>query len=568
MGANTKEYGKGNEYDADSVRPELDLHYIWNASSRMCGGTVRNVAAYIRVSTDLADQENSYETQERYFYRTITENPAWNLVGVYSDYGISGTSSEKRTGFTRLIRHCREGKIDRILCKSISRFARNAADFALTLHLLHESHVTVFFEKENLDTADPQNEFILNILGAFAQEESRSISCNMIMGNRMRSRRGDVRNVEMYGYRFNGKKVICKSGYQYKEVEAVEEEAAVIRRIFEETAKRKSYAQIARELNGDRIPAPDSPYGRMRRANPRKGQLCSSLEEGWTGESVSRIVHSERYAGDVHVQKSYTVSYLTHQMRKNKGEMPRYCITDHHAAIIDKRLYEHVKNVLESRPKCGSRRENREYPFSGKLICRECGRFYHIRNYRNKKTWFCPTAKRRNGMDTCRAESMEEYQIALLVRRAVKKEAEGMESRRFLEQMMQRLEKIQNDDGVEETRSIYKSRLAALESGKRDGDEAKSRKKQSLQTEFDCLERYWEELERDFGHRADALQWMKTLPDGTYGMAAFLDGVSGKYFKAFVLELVIGARTCTIRWFDGSVTELLKEPLKEYAYGC
>lgn len=154
-----------------------------------------NVAAYIRVSTDSSDQENSYETQERYFNQLIEANPEWNPIGVYSDYGISGTNSEKRTGFRRLLRHCKAGKIDRVICKSISRFARNTADFMMALDLLRENNVTILFEKENLDTADPTSEFILTTLGAIAQEESRSISGNINLGNKMRFKRGDVRNV-------------------------------------------------------------------------------------------------------------------------------------------------------------------------------------------------------------------------------------------------------------------------------------------------------------------------------------------------------------------------------------
>ena len=149
-----------------------------------------NVAAYIRVSTDMSDQENSYETQEKYFNQLIENNPAWNAVGVYSDYGISGTSKEKRTGFRRLMRHCKDGKIDRIVCKSISRFARNTADFMSALDVLHDCGVTILFEKENLDTADPTSDFILTTLAAIAQEESRSISSNIRLGQKMRSEGG------------------------------------------------------------------------------------------------------------------------------------------------------------------------------------------------------------------------------------------------------------------------------------------------------------------------------------------------------------------------------------------
>ena len=204
-----------------------------------------NVAAYIRVSTDMSDQENSYETQEKYFNQLIENNPAWNAVGVYSDYGISGTSKEKRTGFRRLMRHCKDGKIDRIVCKSISRFARNTADFMSALDVLHDCGVTILFEKENLDTADPTSDFILTTLAAIAQEESRSISSNIRLGQKMRFPKGDVPNKIMYGYRYNGKMVTSESGYEYKDIEIVEEEARVVRRIFHEVVEGKAYTEIA-----------------------------------------------------------------------------------------------------------------------------------------------------------------------------------------------------------------------------------------------------------------------------------------------------------------------------------
>ena len=217
-----------------------------------------NVAAYIRVSTDSSDQENSYETQERYFHQLIENNPDWNSIGVYSDYGISGTVKDKRVGFKRLLRHCREGKIDRIVCKSISRFSRNTADFMTALNILHDNNVTILFEKENLDTADPTSDFILTTLAAIAQEESRSISRNINLGNKMRYPRGEVKNMVIYGYRYNGKMVTTESGYQYRDIEIVEEEAKIVRRIFQEVAEGTAYTDVARGLNYDRIPAPET----------------------------------------------------------------------------------------------------------------------------------------------------------------------------------------------------------------------------------------------------------------------------------------------------------------------
>ena len=160
------------------------------------------VAAYIRVSSDSAAQEDSYELQERYFSSLLARNKDWESAGIYSDYGISATSKEKRTGFKRLLRHCQEGRIDRIICKSISRFARNTQDFLKAMGLLKDCGVSILFEREALDTAEHYSEFIVTTLAAIAQEESRSISTNILWGNSKRFPEGKVRNRDIYGYRY------------------------------------------------------------------------------------------------------------------------------------------------------------------------------------------------------------------------------------------------------------------------------------------------------------------------------------------------------------------------------
>ncbi len=177
------------------------------------------VAAYIRVSTFKDEQEDSYELQERYFTNLLEANPTWVSVGVYSDYAVTATSTGKRTGFKRLMRHCQEGKIDRIISKSISRFARNTRDFLMAIRILNESGVTIFFEKENIDTAEEKNEFIMTTLGALAQEESRSISENIRWGFQKRFPLGEARNIDIYGYAYadgNDAYTVTENGYRFR----------------------------------------------------------------------------------------------------------------------------------------------------------------------------------------------------------------------------------------------------------------------------------------------------------------------------------------------------------------
>ena len=249
-----------------------------------------HVAAYIRVSSDSSDQENSYETQDRYFTELLSRNPEWISAGVYSDYGISGTDKQNRTGYKRLLRHCREGKIDRIVCKSISRFARNTSDFMTALNILHDHHVTILFEKEGLDTADPTSDFILTTLAAIAQEESRSISSNIRWGNQKRYPKGQARNYDIYGYRYaEGEDAFetTEDGYEIRRVEIVEEEAAIVRRIFREVEDGERYSDIARRLNYEHIPAPD--HGKAKRKIRGRTTVNEGIETGWTSAMISRI---------------------------------------------------------------------------------------------------------------------------------------------------------------------------------------------------------------------------------------------------------------------------------------
>lgn len=471
-----------------------------------------NVAAYIRVSTDSSDQENSYETQERYFQQLIENNPDWNPVGVYSDYGISGTVKEKRVGFKRLLRHCGEGKIDRIVCKSISRFSRNTADFMTSLDILHDNNVTILFEKENLDTADPTSDFILTTLAAIAQEESRSISNNINLSNKMRYPKGEVKNLVMYGYRYNGKMVTTESGYQCKDIEIVEEEAEVVRRIFQEVADGTSYTDVARGLNHDRIPAPETVAVKARKKNSKKGQLNSDLEEGWTGRMISQMVQRERYMGAVLLQKKYTVDFLNHNTQRNHGELPQYLVKDHHPAIISEELFEAVQEIRKAnsaKRKRGIKKESK--PFSGRILCGECGRFFRVRNSDHYPVWFCPTAEIYNGKRICHTERIYEEQIVRAFRKAIierfrlsaqpihdnvevadimsgryGEQFEGFtkEADDFVPQMIKRLENIQHTDFMERDRAFYKRQIATLQIGM----ESSGKKLRLLESQNDVMQ--------------------------------------------------------------------------------
>ena len=452
------------------------------------------VAAYIRVSTDSSDQENSYETQDRYFTELLTRNPEWIGAGVYSDYGISGTNQQHRTGYKRLLRHCRGEKIDRIVCKSISRFARNTSDFMTALNILHDHHVTILFEKEGLDTADPTSDFILTTLAAIAQEESRSISSNIRWGNKKRYPKGQVRNYDIYGYRYaEGKNAFetMEDGYEIRRVELVEEEAAIVRRIFQEVEDGERYSDIARRLNYEHIPAPDQ--GKAKRKIRGRTTVKEGIETGWTSAMISRMITLERYCGDALLQKTYTPDFLTHKSRKNEGEMPQYLVRDHHPAIINREQFERVQKIRQGNAaRYGNGGKRTDRPFSGRLICAHCGRAYNIRNVSHYPIWFCPTSALNNGKAVCHAEKIYEEQAVRMFRKAFTerfrllsepvmddvKVADIMSGRYgeeegprcsfdqradgFVEQIRQRLVNIQKMDFMERDREFLKRQIEAL----------------------------------------------------------------------------------------------------------
>ena len=280
------------------------------------------VAAYCRVSTNEADQLNSYEAQIAYYQDYIFQHKEWRLVKIYADKGISGTQTKNRTEFKKMLRQCRMHRIDLILCKSISRFARNTVDLLEIVRELTDFGIVIRFEKENIDTSEMNSEFMISLYASFAQAESESISRNITWGIEKSFQNGIVRyNMsQTLGYRMgeDGKPVI------------IEAEAIIVRRIYELFADGLSLGDIARMMTSESIAR-------------RNGSTS------WTRKNVQQILINEKYAGDALLQKSYTVNCLTHKRAKNTGQKPQYLIENCHPAIIEKELYERVQEQFRLR---------------------------------------------------------------------------------------------------------------------------------------------------------------------------------------------------------------------------
>ena len=298
------------------------------------------VAAYARVSSDSTDQLNSLSVQVDYYTHLIQDNPNWEFAGIYTDEGITGTSTKHREQFNRLMDDCRAGLIDRVLVKSASRFARNTADALTSVRELKSLGVTVAFEKEGFDTKTANGEMLLSMICAVAQEESLSISKNMKWGIRKRMQSGTYLNASTpFGYRQENRKLV-----------PYEPEAVVVRFIYEQYLAGASVVKITRFLNS-RYPK----------------------ENGtWNSPTVQSILTNEKYRGDTCCQKRYTPDILPLQKKRNKGELPKYYIQESHPAIITPTEFEKVQELLSQ--KRTSRSQMHSYPLTKMAVCQFCGK--------------------------------------------------------------------------------------------------------------------------------------------------------------------------------------------------
>ena len=326
----------------------------------------KRVAAYARVSTDSEEQLSSYEAQVEFYTRYIKGNPGWEFVDVYTDEGISGTNIRKREGFNRMVNDALSGKIDLILTKSISRFARNTVDTLTTVRTLKDHKVEVYFEKENIYTLDTKGEVMLTIMGSLAQEESRSISENVTWGKRRSMEEGkfSLAYKHFLGYE-KGENGLPK---------IVEHEAKIIREIYQLFLDGSTARSIADYLTLRQIP---TPRGRKK----------------WSTSTIMSILQNEKYKGDALLQKTYTADFLTKKVKKNCGEVSQYYIENSHPAIIDAETFDLVQKEIERRNP-HRYQLHRSSPLNAKIICGECGGFYgrkvwHSNSKYRKSVWQC-----------------------------------------------------------------------------------------------------------------------------------------------------------------------------------
>ena len=315
------------------------------------------VAAYCRVSTDEEDQLNSLETQMQYYTSKIAENPNWTMVGIYADEGITGTRADKRDKFMKLMRDCQKGKVDYILTKSTSRFARNTVDSLTWIRKLRAIGIGVYFEEQNLDSSKVENETLIGFFSVMAQSESESISGNVKWGIHKRMRNGTYAvQFNMLGYKRGD------DGEPY----IIPEEAEIVRELFNRFLDGASLGQLKDFLENKKV-------------------LTRRGKSEWSISVIRGMLSNEKYVGDILYQKTYRADCISKKVKVNRGEMTRYLVSNNHAPIIDRDTFNLVQAELSRRTSKNKKMDSaitEQGKYSGKfalselLLCGSCGSAY------------------------------------------------------------------------------------------------------------------------------------------------------------------------------------------------
>ena len=407
----------------------------------------KRVAAYCRVSTQQEEQINSYEVQTRYYTEKINAEPKWKLVRIFADKGISGTSTKHRDEFNKMIRMCKRGRIDMIITKSISRFARNTVDCLKYIRLLKDINVDVFFEEQGIHSIEKGSEFYITVYGSIAQSESENISANVRWGKEQAAREGKVsfQYKNFLGYR--------KGADGNPEI--VPEEAETVRYIYRRFLAGDSYQTIMEDLQNKNI-------------------LTPSGKTTWRYGTLHSILTNERYMGDAVINKTYTVDCISKKTKRNNGERAKYYVENNHPAIIDRvtfgRVQEEVarRSGLQKVKQVGTKTElgkySSKYALTELLVCGECGTPYRRCTWTacgNKRiVWRCIN-RLDYGKKRCHnSPTMSEDDLQRAIMSAVQTVA--MQNTKLLQTLKTYISMIIKCDGAEDRKLEIEVRLAEI----------------------------------------------------------------------------------------------------------
>lgn len=408
--------------------------------------TRKRVAAYVRVSTNGEEQLQSFNSQKEYYQDKISANKEWALVGIYADEGITGTKTNKRDEFLRMIDDCMNGLVDIVITKSVSRFSRNLVDVLSYTRMLKAKGVTVIFEKENIDTSTMESEMQLSLISALAQNEVESLSQNVSLGVQMKMSRGELMG-------FNG----CL-GYDYhpedKSISVNEQEAETVRMIYDLYVQGYGVYTIAKELT-------------------RLGKVNKKGKVKWTDSGIRGILKNEKYKGDLLMGKTYTVDPISKRRLDNRGESNKYYTRNHHEPIVSEEIWNKAQEIRESRYHTNENVSDaartkfaRKYAFSSMCQCGFCGtnltrRSHHQDTQHKKPVWKCRTAANK-GIENCpHSKAIDEVIIENAFLEMFQLLAENFDD--VLESVLSSLEDtILKDDSTEKLKRVEKE-ISALE---------------------------------------------------------------------------------------------------------
>lgn len=411
------------------------------------------VAAYCRVSTLLEQQEGSYEAQVDYYTEKINSNPNWKCAGIFADDGKSATQTKKRDDFNSMIDACMAGKVDLVLTKSVSRFARNTVDALQYIRKLKEKNIPVIFEKEGVNTMESGGELLITILSSQAQEESRNISENTRWGLTRRFENGIIS--------VNHKKFLGYTKDEDGNLVVVPEEAVIVKRIFREYLEGSSILQIAKGLEAD-------------------GIITVTGLDHWHPGTINNMLSNEKFCGDVCMQKTYTIDFLTKKKVKNEGYAPQYYIEDNHEAIIPKELFHQVQVEKARRASLNkaavTRKTNKakkekskyssKYVLTELMVCGECGHAYRRQTWskygKKSAVWRCEDRLKNGTSSKCKnSPTLKEEQLHDAIMNAINDVVEN--SGDFIEAFRENVIRVIGNYSTEGIKTEYDDQIDVLQ---------------------------------------------------------------------------------------------------------
>ena len=525
---------QGSDWGTESSKSQFFL----NAGTVAVKPKVLRVAAYCRVSSLHSEQEDSLENQSAHYTKYIRSNPHWRMAGIYTDFGKSGTLTFGRSGFNRLIRHALQGKVDLILCKSVSRFARNVLDTLDKVRMLKEHGVRVIFDKENIDTDSMQSEFILTMMAAVAQEESRSISENILWANSKRYERGEPCFRRVLGY--------VQDDDKYWVVQ--QKEAIIVKEAFDLCLQGNTPAQIARVFI-------------------RKGYETVKGRKEWSGTAVRDILKNNIYVGEVLCQKTYSRDHMSHASQINRGEKNQYLIQDHHESIIDREIYNRAQEMLMRRTKPSKKGSKKKYPLSSRLVCGNCGGNLQRFICRGVVTWRC--GKRIKSKELCNMGGIREKNVRMAMQAAMKnryyqEDEQAAVIYNPVWKMEKDLKNVEirgdieyNQLKIELERILFEENIAILNGTDVNIDELKA-KRIKVETKLREREYWWNLLEADEPYRFKALKKLEPGIKANVPLDVMLNELKKiEYLRAWVVRVkALSPILFSLTWVTGEEIEV------------